>query len=296
MQNDHPHSLYRILGLDPAASPDDVKQAYRRLAKVWHPDRFPHDAQLQQRALKKFQDINQAYTTLQALHRRARADAPGAQPRAPSPPPRSTPPRRRRAVVWSWRMPTWLVVLLVFMTLRLVADSLALSPPSRLVELETAWHRTRPTPTRMLPRPTPLAVSTVRPPATAAPARARTPDFFTVGSSKDEVLAIQGRPTVTSQRVWEYGESRVYFHQDRVTRWEIWPRDPLRARLLPTMPTVITQDFFTVGSTKDEVLVVQGSPTRFTERIWEYTYSRVYFDGNRVTHWDEWPSAPLKAR
>lgn len=34
---------YGILGLAPTAEPDDVKEAYRRLAKLRHPDKNPND-------------------------------------------------------------------------------------------------------------------------------------------------------------------------------------------------------------------------------------------------------------
>lgn len=57
---------YEILGLEPGASPEEVKQAYRDLAKVWHPDRFPNDPRLQQKAQEKLKEINEAYERLQS--------------------------------------------------------------------------------------------------------------------------------------------------------------------------------------------------------------------------------------
>src|ERR1700686_2748040 len=32
---------YTVLGLEPGSSKDDVQKRYKRLAMVWHPDRFP---------------------------------------------------------------------------------------------------------------------------------------------------------------------------------------------------------------------------------------------------------------
>ncbi len=48
---------YQVLGVSPNASDEEVKQAYRRLAKKYHPDRNPGDAE----AAKKMQAINAAY-------------------------------------------------------------------------------------------------------------------------------------------------------------------------------------------------------------------------------------------
>lgn len=52
---------YKILDLPPTATEQEVKQAYRELVKVWHPDRFTHDLKLQRRAEEKLKEINDAY-------------------------------------------------------------------------------------------------------------------------------------------------------------------------------------------------------------------------------------------
>jgi curved DNA-binding protein CbpA len=58
---------YEIFQLGPDATPEQVKQVYRDLVKKWHPDRFSHDPQLQQRAQEKFIEINEAYALLRSL-------------------------------------------------------------------------------------------------------------------------------------------------------------------------------------------------------------------------------------
>jgi molecular chaperone DnaJ len=48
---------YKVLGVSPDASDEEIKKAYRRLAKQYHPDRNPGD----QEAAKKMQEVNAAY-------------------------------------------------------------------------------------------------------------------------------------------------------------------------------------------------------------------------------------------
>ena len=70
---------YGVLGLRPDASEQEVKNAYRDLAKVWHPDRFAHDPRLQQKAQEKLKEINEAYEEINSPasgRRRARRPAP----------------------------------------------------------------------------------------------------------------------------------------------------------------------------------------------------------------------------
>jgi hypothetical protein len=55
-----------VLALRPGASSVEMKEAYRDLVKVWHPDRFGNDSGLRQRAEEKLKQINQAYAVLQS--------------------------------------------------------------------------------------------------------------------------------------------------------------------------------------------------------------------------------------
>ena len=48
---------YKVLGVSPNASDEEIKKAYRRLAKQYHPDRNPGDAE----AARRMQEINEAY-------------------------------------------------------------------------------------------------------------------------------------------------------------------------------------------------------------------------------------------
>jgi hypothetical protein len=63
--NNEVNHCYRVLELEPGASLDQVKQAWRELVKVWHPDRFPNDAKMQRKAQERLKIINGAYETLE---------------------------------------------------------------------------------------------------------------------------------------------------------------------------------------------------------------------------------------
>lgn len=56
---------YDILGVDRNASQDEIKKAYRNLAKQHHPDKFENEAQnVKEYHEKKFKEINEAYGKL----------------------------------------------------------------------------------------------------------------------------------------------------------------------------------------------------------------------------------------
>lgn len=55
---------FEILELDPNASIDEAKQAYKDIVNVWHPDRFSHNSRLKEKAEKKLKEINVAYETV----------------------------------------------------------------------------------------------------------------------------------------------------------------------------------------------------------------------------------------
>lgn len=61
---------YEVLGVDKKASPDQIKKAYRKLAKKYHPDLHPNDKE----AEKKFTEINEAYEVLSDTEKRKKYD------------------------------------------------------------------------------------------------------------------------------------------------------------------------------------------------------------------------------
>jgi hypothetical protein len=130
------------------------------------------------------------------------------------------------------------------------------------------------------------------------PATNKLKPYVTVGSTQDEVLAQQGTPTASSEDKLVYGNSELYLKDGRVVGWRIDPfTSPIRVKLWPQSSVDPDLEFFTVNSTKDEVLVVQGTPTKFSEDKFEYGDSVVFFNNNRVVNWKNDPgSVPLRAR
>jgi curved DNA-binding protein len=61
---------YKILGVERKASEDDIRKAYRKLAKQHHPDYNPNNKQAEER----FKEINEAYEVLSDAKKRSHYD------------------------------------------------------------------------------------------------------------------------------------------------------------------------------------------------------------------------------
>ena len=95
---------YKILEIHINATEQEVKQAYRDMVKVWHPDRFTHDIKLQKKAEENLKKINDAYQRivdhLNNSHKRQQSQqyerTEKQEKRASQPPPRQTKPNKLR--------------------------------------------------------------------------------------------------------------------------------------------------------------------------------------------------------
>jgi uncharacterized protein YjbI with pentapeptide repeats len=106
-------SCYFVLGVDPDANPDQIKEAWRDLVQVWHPDRFGGNDRLQQKAEERLKEINLAYERLRTYRdaEAARATSGGSAATAVYDPPNGDDPEidplevlRQGVNVWNlWR-------------------------------------------------------------------------------------------------------------------------------------------------------------------------------------------------
>ena len=62
---------YKTLGVDKKATPEEIKKAYRKLARQYHPDRNPGDKQSEAR----FKEISQAHDVLGDPEKRSQYDS-----------------------------------------------------------------------------------------------------------------------------------------------------------------------------------------------------------------------------
>jgi hypothetical protein len=303
----------QTLGLESSATDAEIKAAYRMLVKVWHPDRFPGDAKLGEAAQEKLSAINLAYRHLST----ARASGRHPPPERSSSAPPVTPSRdleslsKRRGTVRSFIPVRALAILafllcvlgllkwLVFQPLDTTVSSAPVAGPiyreykarvigrwQAMIEdiSDFAGHRSKPQSDAASP---PAAIQlAVQQPAAAPLAKIRVLPYVTVGLMKSEVIETLGTPSSETKDKLIYGDSELDFSNGSLVGWKIDPvRSPLRVKLWPEEAVDPDLDAFGVGSSKSEVIAVQGTPTFLSENTFGYGGSEVYFQNGRVVNW-----------
>jgi hypothetical protein len=140
---------------------------------------------------------------------------------------------------------------------------------------------TEPTPSkRGRPKAYPNQVQTLRP-------------YVTSGLTPMEVLAALGKPTSSVGDKMFYEGSEIDFKNGKVSGWKINPKSPIRVKLWPDSPPVPGLSTFSIGSSKSDVIALQGTPTLFSDNKFGYGNSFVFFENDRVISWKEDPASPL---
>jgi len=88
-----------------------------------------------------------------------------------------------------------------------------------------------------------------------------------------------------------YGRSEIDFQDGHVAGWKIDPKNPIRVKLWPDQPVVPGVQAYAKGSSKSDVIALQGTPTLFSGNEFGYGGSRVYFKNDHVIGWKEDPSS-----
>lgn len=107
--------------------------------------------------------------------------------------------------------------------------------------------------------------------------------YFTLDSSPDAVLAVQGTPTSVQGRRWRFESSYVDFADGKVESYYNASQN-LHVRVDPVTDVSLARarDYFTLGSTPDEVLAVNGTPTGIDGAQWSFDGSTIGFTEGRV--------------
>lgn len=341
-------SDYEILGIHPDASADEIRSAYRDLAKVWHPDRFAHDPRLQAKAQEKLKEINEAYQNLSSMSSRGRRvshppSAPTtestsdtsadteANEKSPFPrpevdftaPPPPAPKNDKRILLVS----LFLFLLMVtggYYILENRAGRARDDQKNETTSINALKQETTEEPSIASPSNSPILkpeddlaagllpttnaeigdeelldkkyiisatpavsqdTSAISEPLEIEITRPPSSGYITLGTAKDDVLEIQGTPDRFSSDAFHYGSSKISFKNGLVSSWEnYYPR--LKVKLPPTSSS--TESFISVGSSTDDVLAIQGTPDRFSQNAFHYGSSSVHFSNGRVISWENY--------
>lgn len=112
--------------------------------------------------------------------------------------------------------------------------------------------------------------------------------YVTVGLTPAEVTTVMGPPLSATGNTLRYKNAIFVLRKGTVAGWKVDAAlIPLRVKLWPSGHTDPRLTGFGLGSTKNEVIAVQGTPTLLAENKLGYGASEVFFEDGRVIGWDD---------
>lgn len=275
------------LGLTTEATEADVKQSYKDLARIWHPDRFQSDPRLEAKAEEQIKVINEARSVALKYvkkhgHFRFVGQQRGKRP-TPQPPPRPEPQAKPRP-------------------------------------------EPEPKPKRPKQEP-PKAKKAERPKQDAPPKREQPPprpepeyepvydddeeyDDYTDHMPGQNIIIAGVLLVVLVGFVFLMMSTMKDSRKDKVEAY-LKQREEMKKNPKKRAPIIIeeepveeeekssdedmayTDTFFTLGSTKEWVSLVQGAPFQIKGDVWKYGFSTVTFRGDAVIGWKSSELHPL---
>ena len=319
------HRYYQILGLEYGASQDEIKIAYKDLVKVWHPDRFQGDSRLLEKAQEKLKEINEANDklkkyrpdvryekTYQSTKRNTTENKQSYDYSKTSSKTESANPVPKKSDN-NWCV--WIVVLFLLGGVakyvdRYIKENAKSKNNENVADLipkiedkSTKNHILNEIENKKVisKKNKDIDVHQINNKRVSKHREVKQNDvvvnnakYFIIGSTKDEVIAIQGTPDSFSENEFRYGLSRVYFNNGKVKSWDNSGYPKLKVKIITK--SNIANDYFTIGSTKYEVTAIQGTPDSFSENEFRYGLSRVYFNNGKVKSWDNSGYPKLKVK
>ncbi len=277
---------YRILGLSKEATIDEIKKKYRFLAKKWHPDLVNPSQKAE--AEKLFREIAEAYRLL-IEHKRLEKII---KDRKETFTYGKTPPRQAKETSPNISKTKLACIILGIVVAAIVIVNLQPKeqPSVVIIEREKA-------PIISISSESKEQNSHKKEDKNFSILQSPYKDFFSLGSKEKDVIRVQGIPEKRFGRVWHYGLSRVFFNQEgEVIGYDNFDGQ-LRVQLIPRVVPYKMPKFFTLGSTQDEVILVQGTPSRIVKNTWHYGIDRIFFDSGsqKVIGYDN-PTGSLRVR
>ena len=265
------------LGLTTTATEADVKQAYRELVKIWHPDRFQNDERLNARTEAQLKIINEAKTVALAYLERhghflrvgqerqkepAGPGGPGRQYRRPPPKPEPEPEPRKQQ------------------------------------------QKKKPEPEKEAEAEAPVE-ERIRPERTAGPSfqfgqNALIVLFIVLVLLSFILLLTTSLGESPMERMKAYTETPPVVDPLRKIMAE---KDAREGRLpeaeesteapVEIEAEAVVDTFFTLGSDKEWVSFVQGPPLQIKGQLWRYGHSTIDFIDDKVVGWNSSLLNPL---